>query len=471
MNQKRKILAFACASALALSVFAFGSCSLSSEGKAGESAYEIAVRNGYTGTESEWLASLKGSDLDINDVYAAAVENGYEGDFLEFLKEYLNGDVVVNENYFTNGTFESRTMQSVVSVICGFTETQISSYNPWTKEYKYTTEDVYALASGVIYSLDKEAGDAYVITNYHVVYDVDSDQPNGVSEDINLYLYGMELAGSDTLEAYPDYSIPATFVGGSMTNDLAVLKVEDNYILKTSDARAAVFADSNEVCVGDAVYAVGNPLGYGLSVSGGIVSVSSDYVTMTALDDENSTIKLREIRTDASVNSGNSGGGLFNVNGELIGVVNAKTSSSSVEGMGYALPSTLVKNLAENLIDYCEGTGNAGAYRATLGISVYVSSSKSVYDEETGKISIVEENSVNSVDSGTIADGKLQAGDKIKSVTIGGETFEVTRQYILLDAMYKVRKGDTVVLSVERDGSVSDVSFVFDSDRYFTVIG
>lgn len=470
MNRKRKILAFACAAALALSAFAFGSCSFASEGKAGESAYEIAVRNGYTGTESEWLASLKGNDLDINDVYAAAVENGYEGDFLEFLKEYLNGDVVVNENYFTNGTFDARTMQSVVSIVCGFTETQVSSYNPWTKKYEYTTNDVYALASGVIYSLDKEAGDAYVITNYHVVYDVESDQPNGVSEDINLYLYGMEQAGSDALEGYPDYSIPATFVGGSMSNDLAILKVEDSYILKTSDARAAVFADSNEVYVGDTVYAVGNPLGYGLSVSSGIVSVSSDYVTMTSLD-ETSTIKLREIRMDASVNSGNSGGGLFNVNGELIGVVNAKTSSSSVEGMGYALPSTLVKNLAENIIDYCEGTGNAGAYRATLGVNVYVSSSKSVYDEETGKISIVEETSVSSVNSGTIADGKLQAGDKIKSVTIGGETFEATRQYILLDAMYKVRKGDTVVLSIERDGSVLDVSFVFDSDRDFTVIG
>ena len=101
----------------------FTACDFSDENA--KSAYEIAVENGFTGTEAEWLNSLRGangsdgSDLDINDVYDAAVQNGYEGTFLEFLKEYLSADISENNDTETI----AHNMMSVVSVYCGFTVT------------------------------------------------------------------------------------------------------------------------------------------------------------------------------------------------------------------------------------------------------------------------------------------------------------------------------------------------------------
>ncbi len=459
----KRWIAAACA---AVSVFAVASFTSCSDGEDGLSANEIAVANGFTGRESEWLESLKADSLDINEIYAAAQENGYTGTFLEFLQEYLSGDVSVTED-----DFEASCMRSVVSIICEFTETTYSyGGGGWFGGGGSTTSStVYSLASGVIYSLDQAAGDAYIITNYHVVYDVDSDADDHISEDIQVYLYGQEYAGSSSSDLVPDYGISATFVGGSMQNDIAVLKVEGSELLQSGAATAAVFADSNEICVGDTVYAIGNPSGAGISVTKGIISVDSEYITMTSID-ETTTVTMREIRIDASVNSGNSGGGLFNADGEIVGIVNAKNAESDVEGIGYALPSTLAKNVAENIIDNCDGSDNTGANRATLGIGIVTTASKSVYNANTGKIAIVEEVTVTSVESDSAAYGKIEVGDVLCTITVNGTTLDVTRRFVITDEMYNVRKGDTVTLTVERDGSVVEVEIVFDSDDYFTTI-
>lgn len=459
---KRTCMAAACVAASVVACVALSSCDFGS-GQDGKSAYEIAVDNGFVGSESDWLESLKADSLNINDIYSAAQENGYTGTFLEFLKEYMDGDVTIKEG--STAEFEETSLLSVVSVVCQFTEK--TSSGGWGRPASEST--VYSLGAGVIYKLTKSAGDAYIITNYHVVYDGDSTAENYICDNINVYLYGQEYSGSSTSSYVPDYSIPATFVGGSMENDIAVLKVEGSSVLKNSNAIQSVFADSNTVSAGDEVYTIGNPSGNGISVCKGIISVESEYITMQSID-ESTTVTLREIRVDASVNSGNSGGGLFNADGEVIGIVNAKSVEENVEGMGYALPSTLAKNVADNIIDNCDGTTNIGAKRGTLGVTVYSASSKAVYDSDNDTVCIIEDVTIQSVSSGVAASGKLKSGDIIRSITVRGEKVDVTRRFMVTDDMYRVRKGDIVTISVERGGKLVDVEIEFDKDEYFTNI-
>ena len=165
------------------------------------------------------------------------------------------------------------------------------------------------------------------------MYDSNSNTDNHISDKIYIYLYGLESEA---------YAIPATYVGGSANYDIAVLRVDKNDILldaiETGAAMAVTVANSDELTPGMTTIAIGNPsssdadLG-GISVTKGIVSVDSEYITMSAID-TSGEVQFRVIRIDAPVNSGNSGGGLFNDKGELIGIVNAKISSSSVENIG-----------------------------------------------------------------------------------------------------------------------------------------
>ena len=129
-------------------------------------------------------------------------------------------------------------------------------------------------------------------------------------------------------------------------------------------ATAVEFADSSAIYAGQTSIAIGNPEAEGISVTCGIVSVDSEYIEMTAVDNR-TKISLRVIRTDTAVNSGNSGGGLFELNGELVGVVNAKSSGDDIEGLAFAIPANTVKEITQELIQYGYVTG-----RPQLGISV-----------------------------------------------------------------------------------------------------
>ena len=294
--------------------------------------------------------------------------------------------------------------------------------------------------SGVIYKLDKEKGDAYIITNYHVVYDAKSTNANKISTSINCLLYGQEFI---------DYAIPATYVGGSMQYDLAILKVTGSRILVESNAMAAEFADSNEVSVLETAIAIGNAQGEGISVTGGVITVDSEELSIQ-IADNSEYIQMRVMRTDAAVNSGNSGGGLFNGKGQLIGIVNAKVISSSVEGMGYAIPSNVVKYVADNILYYCDGKTAENPYRCLLGITVYGMKYYTVYDEETGKLLKREIVQIQSLTDTSIAKGKLQAGDIIQYITIHGQTYSVFHMYNVVDIMLNARVGDTVTFGILR---------------------
>lgn len=339
----------------------------------------------------------------------------------------------------------SKGLASAVSITANFEKTYQNSYGgffPGFGSGGTTTTPYTAEGSGVIYKLDRDTGSAFIITNYHVVYDKSSDAKDGISENIQVFLYGGEEEG---------YAIPAEYVGGSLYYDIAVLYVENCAALKNSAHNAPVIADSENVAVGTTAIAIGNPEGYGISASLGIVSVNSEYIAMTAADGA-STVSFRVMRVDTAVNSGNSGGGLYNDRGELIGIVNAKIVDSTVENIGYAIPSNVASAVADNIIDNCFGKDSKSVMRAVLGVTLTSSDSIAVIDGELGMIKVKETVSVAEVVAGSVADGKLMVGDVLKSATLGDATVEITRRHHVIDLMLDARVGDVVKLSVVRDG-------------------
>ena len=159
------------------------------------------------------------------------------------------------------------------------------------------------------------------MTNYHVVYDAQ----RGVSQDIDVYLYGSETA---------DGAISAKYVGGALSYDIAVIRIVANPKLMESIAVEATLADSDEVQVLDSVIAIGNALGKGISATVGSINVTSEYLTMMGAD-EKTEVTFRVMRTDAAVNSGNSGGGLFNSKGELVGINFDRTWRSTMSDIEF----------------------------------------------------------------------------------------------------------------------------------------
>ena len=317
--------------------------------------------------------------------------------------------------------------------------------------------------SGVIYDLDKAAGEAYIVTNYHVVYA--GDAPSGISSQITVYFYG------DRAERNP---VTAAYVGGVMEEDIAVLHIEDSSVLAASDAQEAVAADSSSLTVGEDVYAVGNAGGEGLSVTAGIVSVPGEYINVASSDDT-STLTMLGIRTDAAINHGNSGGGLFNEMGELIGIVNARSDEESIVAFGYAIPANRALLIAQNVIDNAQYS--QGAVRASLGgVTVYAYRSHALYYEQTGKIYSEEQVALRSVTSGSAAAKMgLDVGDTLLSARVerGGQTVlsaAITRDDRLGELLYGVRLGDTLHLSVSRRGEVREYSYTFSSVSDFTEI-
>ena len=321
-------------------------------------------------------------------------------------------------------------LRSAVSIYCTFKE-------PGKKGTEY-----YSAGSGVIYQLDKEKGDAFIITNHHVVYDADSSEENGISKTIEVYLYGSELEG---------FEMEATYVGGSQYYDIAVLHISGSDVLKESEAIAATVADSDEVVVGQIAIAVGNAEGEGITTTSGIVSVDSEHITMTAAD-SSTEISYRVMRVDTAVNHGNSGGGLYNEKGQLIGIVNAKIIDDEVENIGYAIPTRVAIGVAENILDHCFETDCESVMRAMLGVTIINKASRAVYDKETGFVRIEEDIEVYEVSSGSIANGKLEVGDILLSVELNGRLQRITRQHHVIDLMLHARAGDTMKITVLRDG-------------------
>lgn len=428
--------------------------------QSGNSAYDIAVKNGFEGSEWEWLLSLKGEDgqdgkdLDIEEIYQMAKADGYQGTYLEFLQEYLSVDLKEN-----NDTVQiAQNVMSVVNINCGFSYVTSGGF----MGYGSTIEYGGVMGSGVVLDLDKTTGDALVVTNYHVVYDGDSREK--ISENIYLYAHGA-LNNFDAKEGdLGTDGMYAEYVGGAMDYDIALLRVRGSEWLKTSAVCEATLGNSEEIIVGEKVYAIGNAQGRGISVTNGVISVESESITMTATDGDG-YVSYRVMRTDAAINSGNSGGGLFNSKGELVGIVNAKNTGSSTDNMGFALPISQVNALLDNLQD------NLSQIKiATLGTQFAVKSSQATFDDD-GHIEIVETLHVTNPAKGyASADrGLFKTLDVLVSMQINdGQVYALTREYMLYDLLLTVRYGDTVKFSIIRDGvGETTVSVKFGQTRYF----
>lgn len=385
------------------------------DGTDGLSAYEIAVKNGFTGTEAEWLESLK---ADTEVVEKQPIVN----------QEITENNIAISTTGGDKTAATSKGLASAVSVFAHF----VGAYG----------EISSSAGSGVIYSVNAD-GDAFVVTNYHVVFSSESITENGVSENIVLYLYGME---------HIDAKIQATYVGGSMNYDLAVLHVEDSEVLAQAYARGVVRGvdiNTKTVLPGQTVIAIGNPSAEGIAVTSGIVSVDSEYIKMTGADNK-TEVEFRVIRTDTPINQGNSGGGLFNDKGQLVGIVNAKIISSDVENIGYAIPSSVCDAIVKNIIYYCFGQECESVVRPLLGISLQVVDTWTELNVSTGLIEKHEKSQVVLVTEGSLADGKVNVGDTVVSIAVGGKTTFVERQFELIDALINARVGTTITLRVVR---------------------
>lgn len=481
--KKRTFKTLICAMLAGVSAFGFSACNLEPQ-----TAYDVAVKNGFLGTEQEWLASLKGSDGEsaksptIDEIYSAwAKQDGNENkSFDDFLKEYLS--VSYNEN---NNTAQiAQNLTSAVSIYCAMYASS-DGETGWG----------LSAGSGVIYTRNEESlknGNAYIITNYHVLYNAQAENlvtgkgANGahIANDNNIfiYLYGANIlldkktdVFSGRVTGFEDKSgsaIKAVYVGGSMLSDVAVLEVKGDENLRKAAAAGtatAVETEKNGVTAGEKVFAIGNPSGNGISVSQGVVSVESEYISMTAADDKTST-SFHVLRTDTAINPGNSGGGLFNAQGRLVGIVNAKTTASSsgtaVENMGYALPISDVEALANNIIDT-----NGAPKKPYFGIKVASEEAHSEWNETHDKLILKETVRVASVEGKSSKDKGIGAGvfetdDVISSVAIergGAEALNVTvnTRADFTNSLLYVREGDTLRIQVKRGKNEGLVTLTF----------
>ena len=290
-----------------------------------------------------------------------------------------------------------------------------------------------------------------VITTEQVVYSqwswygqsqVESGAGSGViiSSDGYILTCAHVVSGASNITvSIGDKDYPATLVGEDTTSDIAVVKVD------ATGLTPATVGNSDNLKVGESVMAVGNPLGeLGGTVTSGIVSALNRSVSIQGSSSVN-TMSL--IQMDASVSPGNSGGGLFNMNGELVGIVNAKSSDSDAEGLGFAIPVNDAVKVAQELLENGYVTG-----RPYLGISYFA-----VTDAQTAAqlgVNAYGVYIVEVVKGGPADKAGLQAGDRIVSV----DGSEVATQSDLGTLMQNHKAGDTIEITVARGGQMQTVN-------------
>ena len=422
--------------AVFVSVF-FASCI--SNGTQGDSAYEIAVKNGFEGTEAEWLESLKGSD----GKDGADGSNGTDGKDGFTLEELINYYLENNPGSTVEDFYASLGLDvtpSITSVVQSALKSSVGILCTTTYRSPLGQDEQAWSGSGVIYKLSGNT--AYIITNYHVIYD---SYNNKYCENINIYLYNRVLE---------DDLISATVVGASKNNDIAVIKATSDVFLE--DTVQTVKVNTEDPVAGQATFAVGCPTLYTFSVTSGIVSVESEYITT------DSSEKVRVYRTDAALNSGNSGGGMFNEYGELMGISDAKSADTTDDNICYAIPASLAIAVADNIIE-------TGGQRFLMGVQMKLTDMNTYIDEE-GIIRSVYTYSVLSVDKDSAAYGKVEEGDVMVSVAINDEEgVKVDTSFRAQEYLMNARVGDTVNLTVLRNGETVTIQMTA-SEKYFSAI-
>ena len=355
-------------------------------------------------------------------VLAAAM--GFVGGFVGARVGNTGGKVVIQQVAPSSTSSSDSGSASAVNTASGMTTAQVSEmvspsvvvitteqvvYSQWSWYGQSQVES--GAGSGVIIS-----SDGYILTCAHVV-----------------------SGASNITVSIGDKDYPATLVGEDTTSDIAVVKVD------ATGLTPATVGNSDNLKVGESVMAVGNPLGeLGGTVTSGIVSALNRSVSIQGSSSVN-TMSL--IQMDASVSPGNSGGGLFNMNGELVGIVNAKSSDSDAEGLGFAIPVNDAVKVAQELLENGYVTG-----RPYLGISYYA-----VTDAQTAAqlgVNAYGVYIVEVVKGGPADKAGLQAGDRIVSV----DGSEVATQSDLGTLMQNHKAGDTIEITVARGGQMQTVN-------------
>ena len=351
-------------------------------------------------------------------VLAAAM--GFAGGFVGARVGNAGNKVVIQQVERTDSSAASGTAVSS----SGMTTSQVSEmvspsvvvitteqvvYSQWSWYGQNQVES--GAGSGVIIS-----SDGYILTCAHVV--------SGASQ--------ITVTIGDT-----DYT--ATVVGEDDTSDVAVLKID------ATGLTPATVGDSDSLSVGDSVLAVGNPLGeLGGTVTSGIVSALNRSVTIQGTSSTN-TMSL--IQMDASVSPGNSGGGLFNMNGELIGLVNAKSSSSDAEGLGFAIPINDAIKVAQDLLE--NGYVSGRPYMGITYIAVTDAQTAAQFNVNAYGVYVVDV-----VQGGPADKAGLKVGDRIVSI----DGTEIAQKDDLGTLMQQHTAGDTLSITVARDGQMQTVS-------------
>lgn len=351
-------------------------------------------------------------------VLAAAM--GFAGGFVGAQVGNAGNKVVIQQVERTDSSAASGTAVSS----SGMTTSQVSEmvspsvvvitteqvvYSQWSWYGQNQVES--GAGSGVIIS-----SDGYILTCAHVV--------SGASQ--------ITVTIGDT-----DYT--ATVVGEDDTSDVAVLKID------ATGLTPATVGDSDSLSVGDSVLAVGNPLGeLGGTVTSGIVSALNRSVTIQGTSSTN-TMSL--IQMDASVSPGNSGGGLFNMNGELIGLVNAKSSSSDAEGLGFAIPINDAIQVAQDLLE--NGYVSGRPYMGITYIAVTDAQTAAQFNVNAYGVYVVDV-----VQGGPADKAGLKVGDRIVSI----DGTEIAQKDDLGTLMQQHTAGDTLSITVARDGQMQTVS-------------
>lgn len=374
---------------------------------------------------------INGKDLNIFDIYEAAKQEtgNYDMTFEEFLKEYLS---------YTPGELEEAT-----SLKAAINKSLMSAV---TVQADFSSANASNRGSGVIIDIDRIKGDMLVITNCHVLYNAAG---NGkYSDSVYLWLYGSE-------SSYPQVNaanaIPAKIVGASLNYDLALLKVTASDLVKRSKAERARWSRAEENYLGETVYAVGNANDQTLSANVGYISKDLEAVTVDIGSDK---YTYNVMRTSATISAGNSGGGLFNGSGELVGIVNAK--GKDTVGVGYAIPSSTARRIINRMILDNDGTEKHYVRLLQCGIDVYVSDSYSTGLNDKGFAEIYEQVTVKSIkDTNDPAFNKIETGDVITRVKImqdGGtiEDMKINRLHNFTDLLLSVEVGNTVQITVLR---------------------
>lgn len=264
--------------------------------------------------------------------------------------------------------------------------------------------------------------EGYILTNYHVIED---------SESV-------------TVAAYDGSEYDAAVIGFDESNDIAVLKIED------ANLKAVTLGDSDLLRVGDEVIAIGNPLGeLTFSMTKGYVSALNRPVQLS------SNVSMSLIQTDCAINSGNSGGALFNMNGEVVGITNAKYSSSgsateaSIEGIGFAIPINSVYEIVQSIIE------NGYVLKPYIGVSIADLSEQTLYATGLRSGCLIAE----VAEDGPAAKAGLQVNDIV--VTANGEN--VDNQSSFVQIVQSCKPDDELVLGIYRQGEEKEITVIVGS--------